>query len=211
MLKVKRAGEVNFGLRLEVNKLEKKTLFLGLDIGQTLKDEIEEYAEKVKSLSKKGKWKDADNYHITIKYIGETEQDRIEQIDLALEQIEVESFSLGVEDLRCFKKGEKLKVLYMAIGGELEKLNAVYREVEEFLVAAGFKAERRNYTPHITLGNDTVFDMELEALKKELDESVFSEIKVDRITLFESKRENERRVYRPLKDYLLEKREEEKI
>lgn len=178
-----------------------KTLFIGIDLEESLKTEIGRYAESLKKMALKGKWKDPDNYHITIKYLGNTELEKLEKLEEVLRSVKAISFSLSISGLRAFMKNEKTKVVYLGLEGETDALNSVYSQVEEGATSIGFKGERRGYTPHITLGNDISFEMGIEDIEAEAEKPEFQEIEVRSITLFESKREDNRRVYVPLKEF----------
>lgn len=182
-------------------KRETKVIFLGLELGENLKSEIQRYQGNLQLQAQKGKWKDADNFHITIKYIGETEIERIAEIDSLMEHIEASPFMIHISGLECFRRKEKLGVLYLGISGDGAELGKLYEEIEETMVDAGFRGEKRGYTPHITLGNDILFDGELEEIKEKYRLPVFSSLYVDRVTLFESKKEDGKRIYVPIKQY----------
>lgn len=178
-----------------------KTLFVGIDLEGSFKLEIGRYAESLKKMAVKGKWKDQDNYHITIKYLGNTELEKLDKLEEVLRSVKVPSFSLSISGLRAFMKNEKTKVVYLGLEGETDVLNEVYSQVEDGAVRAGFKGERRGYTPHITLGNDICFEAGIEEVEAEAGKPALPEIKVRSITLFESKREDNRRIYVPLKEF----------
>ncbi|MBQ6703924.1 MAG: hypothetical protein IJN08_03830, partial [Clostridia bacterium] len=73
---------------------------------------------------------------------------------------------------------------------------AMYESLESALSDRGFSRERKQFTPHITLGRSVELD---ELCMGELEELCpNASMQVRSITLFESTREGSRMVYTPL-------------
>lgn len=190
-------------VRKTVAGSKKIRVFLGIKLSGSLKSQIESYQSRLKEHSLKAKWKDPENFHITIKYLGDIEADMIPKIDGVMKNIKSSVINLRVSEISAFKKKEKLRVIYLSLEGDLNQLNKLYEKVEMTMNNLGFKLENRSYTPHITLAQDVTLTEKLEGLKSTIENPQFEPIKVESITLFESKQENGKRKYVSLKDYSL--------
>ena len=135
------------------------------------------------------KWANLDNLHLTLKFFGETP---VLDIDSIISTIEVitnaqSSFILQLESLGVFGSSYNPKVIWAGISktNELIKLEQdLMRQLEEI----GFKNDRQNFIPHLTLGrikqlNDKKLFQQIVDKHKQ---SFFQESKIDKIILFES-------------------------
>ena len=135
-------------------------------------------------------WVDPDNIHITLKFFGETEVSRIPEIKDHLEQIAsgFQSFEIHLEDAGVFGSIYKPRVLWIGIK-ENEMLKKMGQEVLDKMDKIGFKKDRQNFVPHLTLGRIKYTDNKqqfFDIVGKYKDVKIKSEL-VDRFYLLESK------------------------
>lgn len=102
-------------------------------------------------------WVRETNLHITLKFIGETPKERIQNIIQALENIQVPPFELIIEGLGGFPTLKNAKTLWIGIQKH-EKLLSLQRQIEERLRIEKklikeklSQKESRPFHPHITL------------------------------------------------------------
>lgn len=96
------------------------------------------------------RWTDEDNFHLTLRFIGEVDEGTGRDIVDALGQVRGERFDLSLGGIDQFGKGEKARVLWMGV----DKNPALVRlrdRVESALVRFGLPPEGRKFTPHVTL------------------------------------------------------------
>lgn len=91
--------------------------------------------------------------HLTLKFLGEVSHPQVVQVSEAVKCVSAdhEPFSLGLADVGMFPPRGPARVLWVGIGGNVEALAALQRDVEEALTAVGFAKEGRRFTPHLTL------------------------------------------------------------
>ena len=96
------------------------------------------------------RWVPAENYHLTLRFIGETPAYQEEEIDLALAGLKTRGFPLTLSGLGTFSKGGRATALWVGVerSPPLEHLRA---KVETALQRIGLEPERRRFSPHITL------------------------------------------------------------
>jgi 2'-5' RNA ligase len=96
------------------------------------------------------RWVPPENYHLTLRFIGEVESWRAEEVDEALANIRAPGFELSLRGLGIFEKAGRITALW--VGAEKnEGLAFLQAKVETALQRAGFEPERRRFAPHVTL------------------------------------------------------------
>ncbi len=97
------------------------------------------------------KWSQAKNLHITTKFIGEWEEERLEELRAALEEIEpVGTIEIAVRGLGWFPNERAPRVFWAGVEAA-PGLAELVRRTEERLARLGIPVERRKYSPHLTL------------------------------------------------------------
>ncbi len=99
------------------------------------------------------RWSATDNIHLTLRFLGETDRNQTERIAAGLAEIarRRQGFSLCVGGAGCFPNFRRPNVIWLGVDGQLEVLQAMQAAIEELVVAAGFEAESRGFSPHLTL------------------------------------------------------------
>jgi 2'-5' RNA ligase len=149
------------------------------------------------------RWVEPENLHLTLRFIGEVEEDGAEDIDHALSRIEADAFSLTLTGLGLFGKELKAHSLWTGVtpSSSLDHLQA---KVESAVVHSGQPREERKFTPHVTLARLTRPDpLRLQHFIE--GNGLFSAgpFAVDRFVLSESRPGNGGPVYVELADYAL--------
>jgi 2'-5' RNA ligase len=121
-------------------------LFVALGLPATLKTQLSLLAGGIPG----AKWVPPENYHLTLRFIGEVEPWRAQEVDDALAGIRAPGFALSLRGLGIFEKGGRISALW--VGAEKnDGLAFLQGKVETALQRAGFEPERRRFAPHVTL------------------------------------------------------------
>jgi 2'-5' RNA ligase len=112
---------------------------------------IENVQKRLQSLQSRVKPVDKDHVHITLKFLGEVQEDRIEEISAKLGEISRPPFTFNVSGLGCFPHTRKPRVVYLDVGGGSEDIVELAASVERAMSELGFKKEKRRFTPHATI------------------------------------------------------------
>jgi 2'-5' RNA ligase len=93
------------------------------------------------------------NMHITLKFLGDTGEDRIEGIGEAMEtSVKGKApFELRFRGMGAFPGPMSIKVVWVGMQGG-EPLGQISRSLDEELSKIGFPVDGRGFSPHITLG-----------------------------------------------------------
>lgn len=122
-------------------------LFVALPLPAALK-------EQLSVLSGSGipgaKWVPPENYHLTLRFIGEIESWRAQEVDEALAGIRARPFELSLRGIGTFARGGRIHALW--VGAERsEGMAFLQAKVESALQRIGLEPERRRFAPHVTL------------------------------------------------------------
>ena len=91
--------------------------------------------------------------HLTLKFLGDVPSNRVGHISDVLARVCREHGPLTLK-LGCagvFSTGGSPRVLWVGVEGEIEYLRNLQLQVEASLVPLGFTAERREFSPHLTV------------------------------------------------------------
>lgn len=177
--------------------------FIGMDLGSDCKDYIRGLQQSLRKYAVRGRWKHSDNFHLTLKFLDEIDAEQARQIDAALKVIcgQQDPFRLGISDLGTFKGRDDIRVLWLGLTGEVRILQMLVGNMEKALAAIGFQPEKRPYTPHITIGQDIVFDRPFDQIRESIGHIGFGPVKMEKLTLFKSEQLLNKRVYTKISEY----------
>jgi len=96
------------------------------------------------------KWVDPGNFHLTLRFIGETGEDVAADIDDALSRLRARCFTLQLEGTGVFSGGDKPRSLWVGVERRPE-LVALRDKIEQALIRLGLPPEPRKFAPHVTL------------------------------------------------------------
>lgn len=95
------------------------------------------------------RWIEPENYHITLRFIGDVGEPAAREFAAALDGVETPAFELRIEGLGSFG-GRKPRALWAGVAPN-EALVALQQAHERAARRAGLAPERRNFHPHVTL------------------------------------------------------------
>ncbi|MEZ5871400.1 MAG: RNA 2',3'-cyclic phosphodiesterase [Nitratireductor sp.] len=95
------------------------------------------------------RWIDQENYHVTLRFIGDTDHRTADEIVNALARTSRRQFSLRLNGLNAFG-GNKPHSIHACVEPS-SALVELQSEQERIMQRIGLKAESRKFTPHVTL------------------------------------------------------------
>ncbi|WP_432402666.1 RNA 2',3'-cyclic phosphodiesterase [Wukongibacter sp. M2B1] len=172
--------------------------FIAIELGDELKDYILKKQQVVKNNSEKGNFSIRENFHLTLKFIGETNNLQIDALKEAIDITtkEFASFRLKLGSLGHFSKKNK-KIIWIGISEGEIVLQQLFDILENNLDKQGFEREERGLNPHITIARQVVLKRDFDKISKEIN-MLHKEIPVKKISLMESTRVNGILTYRPI-------------
>lgn len=141
--------------------------------------------------------------HITMKFLGDIHEDKVEPIASALSQINCNRFEARIKGIGVFPKPDYIKVIWLGAEGRFDIL---HDEVERVLLPFRFEKDR-NFTSHATLARVKQLKEKRALLEKikRLEGVDFGTMNVEAITLKKSTLTREGPIYETLKEIKLEK------
>lgn len=185
---------------------DKIRAFVALRMGVEVEDALAGFIETLRESSDGIRWIRRVNLHLTLRFLGdEVAAEQLERLNPALERIAATTtpFVIGVRGTGVFPDPQRPRVVW--VGLKSEALIELAARVEAAAVEAGFAAERRAFTPHLTIGRvryprgwRTVRGAIAEASERE-----FGATHVDTMMLYQSTLGPESSTYTELARYTL--------
>ncbi|MFO7792645.1 MAG: RNA 2',3'-cyclic phosphodiesterase [Candidatus Saliniplasma sp.] len=178
--------------------------FIALDIEPN--DEIRKFMEGLKKTGAPLKMVDSNKLHITMKFLGDTEEDDTQNISEIVRRVldNKEPFTIDLKGVGAFPHLGYMKVVW--IGSEEEpKLENTAHRIEEELVPLGFSREEKGFSPHITVAR-VKGGKNKERLKKTIknyEDYYFKTQKVTKLKLKKSTLTKKGPIYETLEEYYL--------
>ena len=147
------------------------------------------------------RWVAPENLHLTLRFLGETEEGLLPDLDAALLRVTAAPFELVLEGVGQFGNGRKAHTLWVG-AARSEALCHLQAKVESAVVRAGLPPETRKFSPHVTLAR--LKAVPPERLARFLSgNGLFRSppIPVDGFSLFRSHQGRSGPVYEVLSDY----------
>ncbi|MFH1484746.1 MAG: RNA 2',3'-cyclic phosphodiesterase [Chloroflexota bacterium] len=100
------------------------------------------------------RWVNPDGIHLTLKFLGNVAADKIPAVTQAMNQAAegTGALALATTGLGAFPNWRRVRVLWVGLEGDLERLQALQKRLEQGLKPLGFPPEGRSFSPHLTLG-----------------------------------------------------------
>lgn len=165
--------------------------FIAIDLTAEIKNELAQAVRLLKPVAAWIKWVVPENYHLTLKFLGEVSESRLEMIRTVLEEVagRHRSFRLTVKGAGSFPPGQnKMRVIWVGIEAGPDLL-ALQSDLEDSLSQQGFEREERPFSPHLTIGRarEPQAQVRLKAELEKLGTKEFGIMEVKEISLFESR------------------------
>jgi 2'-5' RNA ligase len=127
-------------------------LFIAIPIDEKWREQLIEKSTLLKSNLHFQKWTHPEDYHITLKFLGDTSVTKIQQIEKLLNDVaEVTNpFELRGEGWGTFGSQSSPSILWANVDGDLNSLTELHRKIEKNLDGL-FPRENRPFSPHLTI------------------------------------------------------------
>ncbi|MEN0072755.1 RNA 2',3'-cyclic phosphodiesterase [Roseicella sp. DB1501] len=121
-------------------------LFVALALPAAIKTQLAMLAGGIPG----ARWVPPENYHLTLRFIGEVEGWQAQEVDDALANIRARPFELSLRGVGIFEKGGRISTLWVGVE-KTEQLGFLQTKVETALQRIGLQPERKRFAPHVTL------------------------------------------------------------
>lgn len=173
--------------------------FIAVELPESMKELIESIQQEmdVKGL----KLVKPELVHLTLKFLGDIPESKVEPISTALSEIHCTPFNARVAGVGVFPNPSYIKVVWLGAQGEFDLLHS---EVERVLKEFRFKKDKGKFTAHATLARVKFLDesskSHMARVLAELQDVDLGEFPVRTITLKKSTLTPKGPIYETLKE-----------
>jgi 2'-5' RNA ligase len=176
--------------------------FIAVDLEPHVIEKICRAIGDLKPLLPGVRWVAPKNFHLTIKFLGDIDETRIDEIGAALADTicPFPRLIINAKGLGVFPDLRRPRILWVGLVGST--LTTLAERVESALQPLGFAVEPRPFTPHLTIGRWRQYDRPPKSLGEELVRwrvHEFGESVVDQVILYQSVLKPEGAIYQALK------------
>ena len=128
--------------------------FIAVELPDDIKQKIGDFISVIRPKISGVKWVQTVNLHLTLKFLGNVEEDLINNIINEISEAAQHNspFNMQLEGFGAFPNLNRPRVFWIDVkhgGNELSKLAA---SIESKMVKLGFEPESRKFSPHLTVG-----------------------------------------------------------
>lgn len=128
-------------------------LFIGIGLPDTYRQQLSPLIKNISKLIDASiNWSRPATWHLTLKFLGETDEARIPAIQNALSAIDFPAFTMRAGAAGAFPDAKRPKTLWLGLDQGAEESAALARVIEDKLYAVSIPREKKRFRPHLTLG-----------------------------------------------------------
>jgi len=133
--------------------MEQIRSFIAIELPEELKRELGRLQTGLKADKPRIRWVNPEGMHLTLKFLGNVPAAKIDAITQVMTEsaARVSPFRLEVGHLGAFPNMKHVQVVWVGLGGELDRIRQLHKYLEAGLSRLGFVAEKRPFSPHLTL------------------------------------------------------------
>jgi 2'-5' RNA ligase len=125
--------------------------FIAIDI--TVTPQILTFEKEIEKTGADVKLVEPDNIHITLKFLGDTDEKYIDDIEQSMKESVngIKPFPITLRGTGVFPNQNYVKVIWVGIN-DAGHIEPIARAIDTSLAPLGFKKENRGFSPHLTIG-----------------------------------------------------------
>lgn len=128
--------------------------FISLELPEEIKSEVSKIQKELAQAGAQAKWVKPEITHLTLAFLGSITPDKVEPIGNILEVAasQIKPAQLHFLKIGCFPSPTKARIVFIDLGGELGKLNALDLKMRKGLKKERIWFDKKPFVSHITLG-----------------------------------------------------------
>ena len=126
-------------------------LFIAIELPSEIRNALMVFLNELRDTAPRAKWLRAGNLHVTLKFLGETDEAKLPAVRKALSAIpDQEAVTLTFRGLGFFPDGKRPRVFWVGMEAS-GNLKGLAETIDQSMHRLGFPLETRPFTPHLTL------------------------------------------------------------
>jgi 2'-5' RNA ligase len=164
-------------------------LFIALPLPPEIETELGRYIAELKKCNGNIKWVKPENIHLTLKFLGETDESNLPALSDIISETanEHKIIKTALETIAAFPNLRRPRVIFTTLDSGSEPMTLLAEQIDQAVSKLGFKRESRPFKPHLTLGrvkNSLGLEKTIDAIPKiRVNKSGFA---CDQIVLYQS-------------------------
>jgi 2'-5' RNA ligase len=128
--------------------------FIAIPLPKETKDLLSGLQNQLKSCGADVKWVQPQNIHLTLKFLGEINEEELNKISLILEEIanKISVLTVSIDSIGAFPRINSPRIIWTGLGQGDNEIKILAKELEERLNEIGIPKEEKPFSSHITLG-----------------------------------------------------------
>lgn len=180
--------------------------FIAIELPERIKKKIEELQALLKKTNAFVSWVKPENIHVTLKFLGEVPEDKINEVFSATGKALEGSkkFTMSLKGMGVFPDFRRPRVIWIGAGSGEKELCNLANKIEEEMEKMGFPKEERKFSAHFTIGR-VKSPKNIDSLMELVKSTDFSteEIEVNEVVVMKSQLHPAGAIYTPLKKMTL--------
>ena len=129
-----------------------KRLFIALALPGPVRAALVALAQPLPGVA----WTRPEQLHLTLRFLGDVPEEKIENVGAQLAAVHVEPFLLPVEGVGVFPPKAPPRIVWIGVGHGHPRLHQLRQRMDDALLAAGLaELDVRMFHPHVTLARCT--------------------------------------------------------
>jgi 2'-5' RNA ligase len=128
--------------------------FIAIDLPQKTRENLAAIQDQLRQSQAGVRWVKPGSIHLTLKFLGNILPEQVDAIAAAVAQLvrDEPPITLCAAGLGAFPSPRKPRVIWVGLGGEVDRLANIQAGLEKALEPLGFAREDRGFRPHLTIG-----------------------------------------------------------
>ncbi|MFQ5907007.1 MAG: RNA 2',3'-cyclic phosphodiesterase [bacterium] len=128
--------------------------FIAVQISDTVRENLANLIADLRSACADVRWVSPENLHLTLKFLGDLEEKRIDEVAQAVSRAcrGFAPFAMSLQALGAFPSPKGPRVVWVGVVKGKDDLISLNESIETELEQMGFEKEKRKYSPHLTIG-----------------------------------------------------------
>lgn len=131
-------------------------LFVAIELNNALITELRRLERDLQAVpaTRIVRWVDPKNIHLTLKFLGNVNVERVDALTAALERAAagLAPFELSARGLGAFPNFGRPNNLWVGLEGNVQTAALLARRIDDECARGGWEGDRQNFNPHLTLG-----------------------------------------------------------
>ena len=128
--------------------------FIAIDVSDEVRSAVGTFTSALKKEKARVSWVKPENVHITLKFLGEIDEEKIPEIIGALQECSKKQkpFEITIKGSGGFPNLKKPRIIWVGMTEGIEELKSLAGAADNELSKLGFEKEKRAFKPHLTIG-----------------------------------------------------------